>query len=231
LRGKTILIQPKRIATSRPGAGRPTREQAQQRMAELLDAALDMFLDRGFELTTIEAIAQSLGMTKRTVYARYADKAALFRAAVRQAIEQWVIGEDCLLDLGSRELPDALTEIARIRVKHLVSPQGIRLQRILAAESYRFPELASLTNDQGSQPLIDFLAGLLSRHAAEGSIRLDRPALAATVFFSMVVGGQVRIAVHGMAPDMKVVEDRIAFSVDLFLTGLHYRPQCGASAA
>ena len=58
------------LAIRRPRAGRPTREQAEARHAELLDRALDHFLDKGFEQATIEAIAADVGMTKRTVYAR-----------------------------------------------------------------------------------------------------------------------------------------------------------------
>jgi TetR/AcrR family transcriptional repressor of mexJK operon len=49
------------------GAGRPTRKQAEERQAELLNCALDMFLDRGYEQTTIEAIAAAVSMTKRTI--------------------------------------------------------------------------------------------------------------------------------------------------------------------
>ena len=47
-------------------AGRPTRAQSEQRQRQLLDQALEVFLDRGFEMTTIEAIADAVGMTKRT---------------------------------------------------------------------------------------------------------------------------------------------------------------------
>ena len=52
------------------GAGRPTKAQAEARLEELLDSALDIFLERGFELATIEAIAARVNMTKRTVYAK-----------------------------------------------------------------------------------------------------------------------------------------------------------------
>ena len=52
----------------------------------MLDTALSLFLDKGFEQTTIDLIAASVGMTKRTIYAKYEDKAALFRAAVERAI-------------------------------------------------------------------------------------------------------------------------------------------------
>lgn len=54
--------------------GRPTREQADQRHEQLLDSAQAVFLDKGFEQTTMENIAALVGMTKRTVHARHADK-------------------------------------------------------------------------------------------------------------------------------------------------------------
>src|SRR3954452_1909284 len=67
---------------TQPRAGRPTREEAVARHEALLEVALDHFLEKGFEQATIEAIAQDARATKRTIYARYADKAALFHAAV-----------------------------------------------------------------------------------------------------------------------------------------------------
>ena len=75
---RPIGTRRKGVATSRK-LGRPTREQAQQLQAQLLDQALDIFLDRGFEQTTMDAIAVSAGMSKRTMYLRYEDKAALFK--------------------------------------------------------------------------------------------------------------------------------------------------------
>ena len=45
------------LPLTRRRAGRPTKEQAEARFEELLDTALDMFLEHGFELTTIEMIA------------------------------------------------------------------------------------------------------------------------------------------------------------------------------
>src|ERR1700743_3321586 len=89
--------------TLRPN-GRPTKERAEQRHAALLDQALEMFLDRGFELTTIDAIAESLNMTKRTIYNRYADKRALFRATVQHAVDQWVIPIEMLEATDTVEL-------------------------------------------------------------------------------------------------------------------------------
>ncbi len=210
-------------ATARPRAGRPTAEQAQARQGELLDAALDMFLEHGFELTTMEAVAASVGMTKRTVYARYPDKAALFLASVQRAIERSIVPREILEATDQGDLEATLIAVARLRVGNVMTPEGLRLQRIINTESYRFPMIFTMAYEQSGKPVIDFLADLLRRHDAAGTIRLDRPDMAANVFMSMAVSGPVRIIVSGNPVDPAQIEDRIVFSVRLFLDGLRPR--------
>ncbi|MBO0852833.1 MAG: TetR/AcrR family transcriptional regulator, partial [Nocardia sp.] len=190
-----------RLTTAeRPGAGRPTREQAQARHEQLLDTALDLFLDNGFEQTTIEAIAAALGMTKRTVYARYRDKPALFRAAVQRAIERQVVPAEVLQSLDRGDLRETLEGIGRLRIRQVMTPNGLRLQRIINAEGYRFPEIFDANLRQSAIPVIDFVTGLLDRAVADGTIAPTNTALASSSFMSMVVGGQVRAIVSGTMP-------------------------------
>ena len=61
----------------RRSPGRPTRAQAIERDRELLDTALNLFLEHGFERTSIEAITAAVGMAKRTIYSRFGDKRGL----------------------------------------------------------------------------------------------------------------------------------------------------------
>ncbi len=189
----------------------------------MLETALDLFLEKGFEQTTIEAIATTLGMTKRTIYARYEDKAALFKAAVQQAIERWVMPQEQLETLADKGLEEALLAIARMRVAHVLTAEGMKLQRILTTEAYRFPEIFASAYDQGSKPVIAFMADLLQRHHDAGTICVPRPFMAATVFLGMVVGGPTRIAAFGATPDPDEVEDRVTFSISLFLNGVRAR--------
>jgi TetR/AcrR family transcriptional regulator, mexJK operon transcriptional repressor len=193
--------------------GRPTRAQAEARHAEMLDAALDMFLDKGFVQTTMEGVAAAVGMTKRTIYARYPDKAALFRATVQRAIEVWIVPAAKLRALESDDLAATLTAVARMRVAHVMTPVGLKLQRIINSESYRFPEIFTLSYEQATMPVINFLIDLLQRNG------VARPDMAALTFMSMVVSGPVRMTVSGNALRQSEIEDRIAFSVDLFLNG------------
>ena len=221
--GQTRVNKPRRASKRRPGAGRPTREQAELRHEELLDRALDLFLRKGFEVTTIDAIAASLGMAKRSVYARYRSKAALFRAAVQRAIEQWTVPIDMLHRAESDDLEATLTAVARIRMANALSPAGLRLQRIINAESYRFPEIFTLAFEQGTRPTVDFLTDLLERHTKAGAVSVSQPRVAATAFLSMVVGGPLRAVVWGKAIDPDGFEERIRFCVRLFLDGARPR--------
>jgi AcrR family transcriptional regulator len=211
---------------SRPRAGRPTREQADARHAELLDAALDHFLDKGFEPATIEAIAASVNMTKRTVYALYPDKVALFRAAVRRAIGKIAVSEERIRAGDCDDLAAALTNFAHLRVDPVTSPTGLKLQRIINTESYRFPDIFTLYYDLAALPVIQALAGRLAAEVAAGRLRIAEDAmLAANTFVSMAASGLVRMAVSGTMPGDVEIERRITFAVRLFLDGARPRDQ------
>jgi TetR/AcrR family transcriptional regulator, mexJK operon transcriptional repressor len=210
-------------AIPRPRAGRPTREQAEARHGELLEVALDHFLEKGYEAATIDAIAGAVNMTKRTVYGLYADKSALFHAAVHRAIERYAITEERIQATDSGDLEQTLRNIARLRIDLVASPQGMKLQRIINTESYRFPEIFNEVYELGALPTIKFLARLLRRESDAGRLAIGEPAMAANVFMSMVVSGPVRIMVSGNALSAAEIEQRIAFAVRLFLNGARSR--------
>ena len=211
------------FAQTRARAGRPTRQQAEARHEELLEAALDHFLDKGFETATIEAIAAHVGMTKRTVYGLYADKPALFRAAVHRAIERYSIPDDLIAATDCGDLEQTLRNIAHLRIGLISSPQGLKLQRIINTESYRFPEIFTEVYEIGAMPTIRFLGQLLRRESEAGRLAIAEPDQAANVFMSMVVSGPVRIIVSGNALTGPEIEERVAYAVRLFLDGARPR--------
>ncbi len=206
--------------TIRQGAGRPTKQQAEARFEQLLDTALDLFLEHGFERATIEMIATRVSMTKRTVYAKFEDKASLFLAAVSRAIERVMVPDQALDALDGDDLETALIAVARLRLRHLLTAEGLKLQRIVNTESYRFPAIMTEAFERGAGPIIDFVARQLRRHALPGTAAHDRPELAAASFMSMVIGGPVRMIVSGMNMTDDEIEERITFTVRLFVEGV-----------
>lgn len=208
-------------------AGRPTRAQAQAREKQLLDVALDLFLEHGYAHGSIDAIAAATSMTKRTIYARYPDKAALFRAAVQRAINRMAVTHTALEELDDGDLRATLARLARLRIAQAMTADGQRLQRIINTESLRFPDIFAAYGAQVAGPVIDFLAELLRRQKSAGAVCVERPVMAATLFMSMVVGGPVRMLAAGQTLPDDEIEARVDFAVDLFLDGV--RPRRGES--
>src|SRR5258708_37788811 len=94
----------------RRGGGRPWLEEAKQLHGRILDAAADIFFDRGYGETSVEAIASRAGIGKLTLYRRFPGKAALFDAVVRRLFDQWIAA---LAEVGDRDgaADDVLTAL------------------------------------------------------------------------------------------------------------------------
>lgn len=174
----------------------------------------------------MEEIAIQVGMSKRTVYARYEDKGSLFKAAVRRAIERYTVPRSALEAIATDDLAHTLAAIARLRIANVATPVATKLQRILSAQSYRFPELFNAAFEEGAGPTIGFLKDLFVRYSAQGIIQVTEPQRAATAFLSLVVGGPARIIVSGNKLDDAEIERHIHFAVGLFLVGV-----CGSNNA
>jgi TetR/AcrR family transcriptional repressor of mexJK operon len=212
-------LQPRRL----PPAGRPTREQAEQRHDQLLDHALDVFLEHGYELVTIEMIRASIGMTKRTIYNLYADKKMLFRAAVRRGIERWVIPVDELRAIETADVKETLTAIAWVRLRNSLTPLGLKLHRIVNAESYRFTDIGLLFYELGTAPTLRYLADLLQRYERQKKLVAAEPEFLASSFLTLTVGGPTRGIIWGSKMSMDEIERRLNVNINLFLHGVSAR--------
>lgn len=171
----------------------------------------------------MEEIATQVGMSKRTVYARYQDKGALFKAAVRLAIERFTVPRETLEAVATDDLEETLAAIARLRIANLARPVATKLQRILSAQSYRFPELFHAAFEEGVGPTVNFLGDLFARYSAQGEIKVTEPQRAATAFLSLALSGPARIIVSGNMLDDTEIEKHIRFAVGLFLRGVDRR--------
>lgn len=196
------------------GPGRPTLSNE-----ELLDRALDLFLEKGFERTTIDAITASAGMAKRTVYLRYGDKTALFKAALQQAIDAWIVPVERLRAAETDDLEETLLRVGQMLVANLMRPEGLRLLRITNAESGRMPEIGAYTYQHGTGPTLAYLADLFRRRTGLGAEFPDAEE-AAFAFLNLVVSGPPTMTAWGVVLDEAAVDRHTRYSVRLFLHGL-----------
>lgn len=187
--------------------GRPRSPQAH---AAILDAALRLLIDRGYAATSIEAVAAEAGVSKATIYRRWASKEELTLAVVAEISREWVVADtgdpradatSMLTQMGQlmrtsqagRLLPRLLSEAKdnpelteRWRAS-IVEPRRRRFRELVG----RGIAAGQLHADLDVEATVDLLIGpVLYRHIVSGA-PTDDPALVATI---------VRAVWHGLAP-------------------------------
>ena len=204
---------------SRKG-GRPSRTEAEALRDRILDAATALFFSTGYGATTIEAVAKRARISKRTLYHRFDDKAALLRAVVERTIDRMRPPARVPL-LEGANLQEILERLARLILQAALSAPAIALHRLIVAESARFPALAAVVNEQGGTgEAIRLVAGVLEREARAGNLALDDYVFAAQQFLHMVVSWPQRRAMGLGAPMSAPELEAWARSVvNLFLNG------------
>ena len=205
---------PRHELTSRRGPGRPTLSNE-----ELLDKALDLFLEHGFERTSIDAITAAAGVAKRTVYLRYGDKKSLFKAALERAIEEWIIPIEKLRAAETEDLEQTLLRIAHLLVSNVTSPASIRLLRITNAESGHMPDIGAFTYERGTARTTAYLADLFNRRLAPNRLSAQDREDAAFAFLHSVCGPATVLA-WGVKFDKERIERNTLSCVRLFMHGL-----------
>src|ERR1700726_1624542 len=208
----------------RGSGGRPTREEAVRRDARLLDVATKLFMERGFDCTSIDAVAETAGVSKPTVYARYHDKRDLFTAVLRPTIQPWLAPLSAAAEaakVNPKNVETTLHDLSRHLLAHSRVPEVVMLRRTLAAQAVQFPELAKLAHEEGWLRGVRAVAILLQQFANRGQIKVEDPAIAADLFLSLVLGNTDKQ--HGITTRPKVQEQRRQAAVKLFLNGVRPR--------
>jgi AcrR family transcriptional regulator len=210
-------------ANARPHAvGRPTRHAAAALPARILDAAEALFLAQGFEATSLNQIAERVGVTKRTLYVKVGDKAELFAAMVRRMLARH---REKLGEPGP-DVPVAarLAGFGEDLLAMALDPDVLSLLRVLAAEAHRFPELAQLMEEQMTQGAHRRLAELLCDEARRGRLTLADPETAARLLLNMIIGAPQRTMLFGLQRwEAAMSSDWVAAAVALFLRGCERR--------
>jgi TetR/AcrR family transcriptional repressor of mexJK operon len=217
-------------STRKPAAarrgGRPSLLEAEQLRDKILDVATELFFAEGYGATSIEAIAKAAGISKRTFYHRFKDKAELFGAVVHRLIERMRPANDApYFTYAGGGIEALLRNLAALILQAALSPHALALNRMLLAEAARFPELAAVLSREGARrESIQRIGGLLEQAARSGALTIEAPLFAAEQFIQMVVSAPQRRAL-GLGDPMSKEElgDWAENTVRLFLDGARTR--------
>ena len=141
-------------------AGRPPKELAGQVEERILDAAREVFLERGFEGASIDEIAEAARSGKPTIYARFPNKQALFTAAVTRFMTLKTTPFESYTPAGTT-IEERLASIGVTLLREALTSEWIGLVRLAIAEARRFPVLGSRINQMTRERGVEIVVRLL----------------------------------------------------------------------
>jgi TetR/AcrR family transcriptional regulator len=149
-----------------PQAKRERRKEA--RPGELLDAALDLFVEKGFAATRSEEVAARAGVSKGTLFLYFPSKEELFKAVVRENMSgrfaEWE-EEFAAFDGSTAEL---IRYCLRIWWERIGATRASGITKLMISEARNFPELATFYQQEVIRPGMDLVRGILQRGVDRG---------------------------------------------------------------
>ncbi len=211
-------------------AKRERRKEA--RPGELLDAALDLFVEKGFAATHAEEVAKRAGVSKGTLFLYFQTKEDLFKAVVRANIsgrfQEW---SD---ELGRYEgsTPALLRHFVTAWWERVGATRASGITKLMMSEARNFPELAAFYQREVVEPGQDLVRRILQRGIDRGEFRpMDTNqtvyCVLAPMIFLMIWKHSVGACVN--SAHLLVPEDYLAAQIETLLHGVCLPQAAGAA--
>jgi AcrR family transcriptional regulator len=193
-------------------AGRPSAREAELKHEAMLEAALEEFARAGFHGASIRAIADKAGLSTRTLYNRYLDKAALFAACLEMS--------SLKVQYKPSDRPGTLYEqlvhFGRIMQTRLNEDRSTRLARVILREAASFPQLRDISRSQFHRFQLAPVQHILESHGFAPEEAESLGEAYATLAFQK---WQARTMYNEAALTPEEIDEQIESATALFLKG------------
>ncbi len=197
------------------------RRRADARPDEVLDAALDLFIAKGFAATRVEDIAAKAGLSKGAVYLYFPSKEAVLEGIVRRAIVPIATSALSFLEnyAGDPRIP--ITLAMKSLAARLADPKVLAIPKLMMREMINFPQFAQMYRREVLDHVIPVVTGLIRSGVAEGYLRPVDPELTVRSIVGPVIMHILMDEVFGIRPaDGLSVERLIDNHLTILFDGL-----------
>lgn len=202
------MSDPAPNSPSLPGAPK-FRRRAEARPDEVLDAALALFVARGYAHTTVDQIARRAGLSKGAVYLYFPSKRALLEGLVRRAIGPVASFAQGLGDTFRGDPRPLIARFLRLTAMALGDPHTLSVPKLVVREAIAAPEIAQLYRDEVLARALPALQALIAQGVAGGFIRRVDPEMAARCVMGPLVAHLLLSEVFGFTPEGGLALDRL----------------------
>jgi AcrR family transcriptional regulator len=168
------------------------------RPQELIAAALELFVERGFAATRLEDVASRAGVSKGTLYLYFDSKEALFKEAVRTTIVPAIGEAERFMESFAGSAADLIRNIVMGWWKLIGSTPAGGIPKLITGEAGNFPELAKFYHDEVVVRALGMMMRALKRGVDTGEFRAVDTDAAVLVMVAPLV--HYAIWSHSLAP-------------------------------
>lgn len=170
---------------TKPSATARARQMLEKdRRRHLIAAAADLFLHKGYHATTMDDVARSAGMSKKTVYQVFSGKSELFDAL----LSDWFAPYTIPIQSDNRPPREVLTDALSRMANFALSERQVLMTRLLIAETSCSEDIAAALDRQGIGRGKGALEQWLAAQAAEGVLKIDDPVQVSSMLFFAAAG-------------------------------------------
>ncbi|MGA0611933.1 TetR/AcrR family transcriptional regulator [Caldimonas sp. KR1-144] len=156
-------------AAAAPTPARQRRKAA--RPQELLDAALELFVEKGFAATRTEEVAARAGVSKGTLYLYYPSKEDLLKAVILRNISGEIAEGMDIVRGWSEGTPELLAFVLHEWWRRFGETRASGICKLMMSEARNFPEIASFFADEVIKPMHGLLRTVIERGVERGEFR------------------------------------------------------------
>jgi len=205
---------------SKPPSATRARRKA-ERPAELLDAALDTFVAKGFTAARMEDIAARAGVSKGTIYLYYPSKQAIFEALVRRNIIPKLEGAEAMLVASGAPAEMQLRSLLEFMGQATADPRVAAVPKLVLAEAGNFPEMARFYRREVVGRGLGLIEGILGRGMGAGAFRrLDIRATARLFVAPVILSALWQTSFAPIEEEPDPPGPMLALHLDLFLAAI-----------
>ncbi len=197
--------------------GRP-RVNPEDRIDDILKVAFDIFAEKGFGATTMDAVAQTARISKETLYQLFPNKAVLFNSVLERQINLWSSTE--FADLPPRKpssLRDDLIWLIDLMVRAASNEKMQILTRLAREEAFRFPDLANVVYTMSAQRTVGGLSAIIRQHSEQDGVIARAPEDIAWMIVNVTHGWLEARALGRVSSAEIDTKSWIARTIDVFI--------------
>ena len=185
------------------------RRRAEARPDEVLDAALTLFIERGFAATRVEDIAAQAGLSKGAVYLYFPSKEAILEGLVKRAVLPVANSALGVIQNYAGDPRPVIATALKLVAGRLSDPKLIAIPRLLIREMINFPELAEMYRREVIDRVVPAIEALVRNGMRDGYFRPLDPEMTLRSIIGPIIAHVLIAELFGIKPPGGLEIDRL----------------------